>query len=61
MRSYFLAPARSLKRGIRLSATPGVLTGAAPILGADNEYVYREVAGLSEEEFVELLVDGAFD
>jgi len=45
----------------RLSATPGVLTGAAPVLGADNEYVYREVAGLSEEEFVELLVDGAFD
>ncbi len=45
----------------RLGATPGVLTKSAPILGADNEYVYKEVVGLSEEEFVELLVDGAFE
>ncbi len=45
----------------RLSETPGELTKAAPCLGADNEYVYREVMGLSEDEFVELLADGAFE
>lgn len=45
----------------RLSKTPGALTKAAPCLGEDNEYVYRELIGLSEEEFVELLTDGAFE
>ena len=45
----------------RLSKTPGELRKAAPCLGEDNAYVYREVLGLSEDEFVELLADGAFD
>ena len=45
----------------RLSETPGVLRKAAPLLGEDNEYVYREVLGLTEEEFIELLADGALD
>jgi benzylsuccinate CoA-transferase BbsF subunit len=45
----------------RLSVTPGELTKAAPCLGEDNEYVYREVMGLGEDEFVELLADGAFE
>jgi benzylsuccinate CoA-transferase BbsF subunit len=45
----------------RLSKTPGELTKAAPCLGEDNEYVYREIMGLSEEEFVELLASGAFE
>src|SRR5262249_9794098 len=44
----------------RLSKTPGVLSKAAPLLGEDNEYVYRDIVGLSEEEFIELLADGAF-
>jgi len=45
----------------RLSKTPGELTKAAPCLGQDNHYVYRELIGLDEEEFVELLADGAFE
>jgi benzylsuccinate CoA-transferase BbsF subunit len=45
----------------RLSRTPAVLTKAAPLLGEDNEYVYRELIGLSEEEFVDLLAEGAFE
>jgi benzylsuccinate CoA-transferase BbsF subunit len=45
----------------RLSKTPANLTKAAPLLGEDNEYVYRELIGLSEDEFTELLVDGAFE
>ncbi|MFQ5380791.1 MAG: CaiB/BaiF CoA transferase family protein [Dehalococcoidia bacterium] len=45
----------------RLSETPARLTKAAPCLGADNEYVYREVMGMDEEEFIELLAGGAFE
>jgi len=45
----------------RLSDTPTRLTKAAPCLGADNEYVYREVLGMGEEEFIELLAGGAFE
>lgn len=45
----------------KLSKTPTELTKAAPLLGEDNEYVYRDLLGLSEEEFIELLADGAFE
>jgi len=45
----------------RLSRTPARLSKAAPLLGADNEYVYRDLVGLSEQEFIELLAGGAFD
>ncbi len=45
----------------RLSKTPAELTKAAPCLGEDNEYVYKEIVGLSDEEFIELLADGAFE
>ena len=45
----------------RLSETPGVLRKAAPLLGEDNAYVYRDLIGLDEDEFVELMADGAFD
>ena len=47
--------------GFRLSKTPTELTKAAPCLGEDNEYVYRELLGLSEDEFYELMADGAFE
>lgn len=45
----------------RLSKTPYEISKAAPLLGEDNDYVYRELLGLSDEEFVELLVDGVFE
>ncbi|MCY3569751.1 MAG: CoA transferase [Chloroflexi bacterium] len=45
----------------RLSETPAELTKAAPLLGEDNEYVYKDIVGMSEEEYVEHLVSGAFD
>ena len=45
----------------RLSKTPGELTKAAPVLGADNEYVWKDLVGLSDEEYVALLVEGAFE
>jgi crotonobetainyl-CoA:carnitine CoA-transferase CaiB-like acyl-CoA transferase len=31
---------------------------SAPLLGEDNEYVYGEILGLSEDEIVELAVTG---
>ena len=45
----------------RLSRTPGELTAPAPLLGQDNEYLWRDLVGLSDEEYVELLVEGAFE
>ena len=45
----------------RLSETPAELTKAAPLLGEDNEYVYKDIVGMSDEEYVDHLVSGAFD
>jgi len=33
----------------------------APCLGQHNEYVFRELLGMSEEEFSEWLVAGSID
>lgn len=40
-----------------LSKTPGALRWAAPCLGEHNEYVFRELLGLSEEEYVQFLIE----
>ena len=40
-----------------LSRTPGTLRWAAPCLGEHNEYVCKELLGLSEEEYVQLLIE----
>jgi benzylsuccinate CoA-transferase BbsF subunit len=45
----------------KLSKTPAELTKAAPMLGEDNEYVYKSLVGLTDDEYVELLADGAFE
>jgi benzylsuccinate CoA-transferase BbsF subunit len=45
----------------RLSATPTRLSKAAPLLGEDNEYVFKQLIGLSDEEYIELLAAGAFE
>ena len=47
---------------INLSETPGRVRRAGPVsAGQDNEYVYREILGLSEEELNGLYVEGALD
>lgn len=38
----------------RLSKTPGCVRHGAPLLGGDNDFVLREVLGLSDEEMAEL-------
>ncbi len=45
----------------RLSRTPTELTKAAPLLGEDNEYAWKTLAGLSDDEYANLLIDGAFE
>lgn len=47
--------------GFDLSETPGDVTSPGPLLGGDNETVYREFLGLSEEEFASLCREGAID
>lgn len=42
----------------RLSKTPNRIAKAAPCLGEDNEYVYREILGYSDDDIAEMLVDG---
>jgi len=44
-----------------LSETPGEVTRAAPTLGADNDHVFRELLGLSADEFAAYAAGGAFD
>jgi len=42
----------------RLSETPNHIWKAAPCLGEDNEYVYKEILGYSDDEIAEMLVEG---
>jgi benzylsuccinate CoA-transferase BbsF subunit len=42
----------------RLSRTPHQFRKASPCLGEDNEYVYRDILGYTDEEISELLVKG---
>ena len=44
-----------------LSETPGDITASGPVLGADNECVFREFLGLSEEEFNSVRAKGAME
>ena len=42
----------------RLSKTPANIWKAAPCLGEDNEYVYKEILGYSDDDIAELLIEG---
>ena len=41
-----------------LSETPPVIWRAAPVLGQDNEYVYKELLGVSDIDYDELVATG---
>lgn len=45
----------------KLSKTPGKVYRAAPVLGQDNDYVYRELLGMSEEEMDQYIVEGILE
>jgi benzylsuccinate CoA-transferase BbsF subunit len=42
----------------QLSETPCRLTRAAPCLGQDNRYVYKEILGLSDDDIADMLAEG---
>ena len=42
----------------RLSKTPPHTPKAAPCLGENNEYVYKEILGYSDDEIADLLIEG---
>ncbi len=44
-----------------LSRTPGDVTRAAPLLGEHNDDVFRDLLGLSDDEYAEYATAGAFD
>jgi crotonobetainyl-CoA:carnitine CoA-transferase CaiB-like acyl-CoA transferase len=44
---------------VKLSATPGAVRKAPPMVGEDNDRVYREVLGLAASEIAELRTSGA--
>ncbi|MBN1691917.1 MAG: CoA transferase [Dehalococcoidia bacterium] len=45
---------------LRFSETPCKVRNAAPEMGQHNDYVYRELLGMSEEEIVQCYVDEVF-
>ncbi len=45
---------------LRFSETPCTVRNAAPEMGQHNDYVYRELLGMSEEEIVQCYVDEVF-
>jgi len=42
----------------RFSKTPVRLTKAAPCLGEDNEFVYKEILGMTDDDIADLLIKG---
>ena len=46
---------------IGFSKTPGRIRWPGPPLGHHNEYVYKEILGMSEDEFKQSSADGIFD
>ncbi len=47
--------------GFDLSKTPGEVFHAAPLLGADNEFVFKELLGLTEHEYEAFKARAAFN
>jgi crotonobetainyl-CoA:carnitine CoA-transferase CaiB-like acyl-CoA transferase len=45
----------------RLSRTPAQITGSAPTLGRDNQYVLETILGYSEERITELVAAGVVE
>ena len=50
-----------LMPGFDLSSTPGDITHAAPILGGDNDVVFKDFLGMSEDEFDTYAAKEAFN
>ncbi len=42
----------------QLHGTPPVIWRAAPVVGQDNEYIYRDVLGVDDDEYAALVAAG---
>ncbi len=42
----------------RLSETPCEIKRAAPTLGQDNDHVYKEILGLTDDDIADMLAEG---
>jgi len=47
--------------GFILSETPAEIKSPSPLMGQHTEYVCREILGMSDEEFIDLLSQGVFE
>ena len=47
--------------GFDLAEVPGDVVGPAPCVGADNDFVFRDLVGLSEAEYASYRQQGVFD
>jgi crotonobetainyl-CoA:carnitine CoA-transferase CaiB-like acyl-CoA transferase len=47
--------------GFDLAEAPGDVVGPAPCVGADNDFVFRDLVGLSEAEYASYRRQGVFD
>jgi crotonobetainyl-CoA:carnitine CoA-transferase CaiB-like acyl-CoA transferase len=56
-----MEPFPHLGQAAVLSETPAQARMPSPCLGEHNEYVYKEILGMSEAEFDQLLIEGVFD
>ena len=54
-------PYTDIRSPFKLSETRGDLDRPAPCLGQHNEYVCRNILGMSDEEFVELISSGVLE
>lgn len=56
----FLGPGRYERNGVRFSAAAGGYDRAGPTLGQDNDWVFRDLLGLTDAEVAALGESGAF-
>ena len=49
------------EEAFRLSKTPAKLTMPGPCMGQHNEYVCTQILGMSDDEFLQFLAEGAFE
>ena len=53
---------RTIERApYKLTLTPGEVIRGAPEFGADQDFVFREILGVDDEELAEMAIAGAFD
>jgi benzylsuccinate CoA-transferase BbsF subunit len=56
-----IGPMRLMAPPFRLSATPSRQERPGPVFGADNDHVFGELLGLTDEERRSLARDGVFE